>query len=179
MKYTRYQDIPQFVQCGSYEVDVSPDRMLVNIEDFKKDYDLQMDPDFQRAHVWSEAQQRAFIEFFFRGGRTARVVYFNKPSWHRLQSTGYDDFVIIDGKQRVEAWRKFYANEIKVFGSYAREYKDSPHLLQTMKMNINDLQTRAEVLQWYIDFNSGGVVHTDEEIERVKELLKKEKRKKT
>lgn len=44
-------------------------------------------------------------------------------------------------------------------------------------LNINDLQTKADVLQWYIDFNSGGVVHTDEEIERVKKLLKKERKK--
>jgi len=43
-----------------------------------------------------------------------------------------------------------------------------------MKINVNDLQTRAEVLQWYIDFNSGGVVHTAEEIARVKALLEKE-----
>ncbi len=38
---------------------------------------------------------------------------------------------------------------------------------------VNDLLTREEVLQWYIDLNTGGTDHTDEEINRVKEMLKK------
>jgi len=36
---------------------------------------------------------------------------------------------------------------------------------------VNNLKTRKEVLQWYIEFNSGGTVHTDAEIQRVKKLL--------
>lgn len=177
MKYTRYNDIPQFVQHGSYEIDVSPDRLIVNIDEFVEKHGLQMDPDFQRGHVWTEKQQRGFIEFFLRGGKTARVIYLNQPSWHRHQTTDYNDFVIVDGKQRIEAWRKFFANELKVYGSYAKDFTDSLRIMKTMKLNVNDLQTRADVLQWYIDFNSGGVVHSDEEIARVKKLLAKEKRK--
>lgn len=179
MKYIRFRDVPQFIQHGSYECDVSPDRLIVNIEEFVSRDGLQLDPDFQRGHVWSEAQQRAFIEFFLKGGKTARVLYFNKPSWHHAPRTDYNDFVIVDGKQRYEAWRKFIKNELKVFGSYFKEYQDGIRLMNTMKMNINDLQTKAEVLQWYIDFNSGGVVHTDDEINRVKKLLAAEKRKRS
>ena len=44
-----------------------------------------------------------------------------------------------------------------------------------MKINVNDLPTRKNVLQWYIEHNAGGTIHTEEEINRVKELLKKEK----
>jgi hypothetical protein len=40
---------------------------------------------------------------------------------------------------------------------------------------VNDLKTREEVLQWYLDLNSGGVVHTEEELNRVREMLEKEK----
>jgi hypothetical protein len=29
---------------------------------------------------------------------------------------------------------------------------------------VNDLPTRAAVLQWYLDLNTGGVVHTSHEI---------------
>jgi len=46
-----------------------------------------------------------------------------------------------------------------------------------LKFNVNDLQTRGEVLQWYIEMNSGGVVHSDEEIKRVKKLLEQEENK--
>jgi hypothetical protein len=40
-----------------------------------------------------------------------------------------------------------------------------------LKFNINDLKTKAEVLQWYLDFNTGGTVHSDEEITRVRKML--------
>jgi len=43
-----------------------------------------------------------------------------------------------------------------------------------MRININDLPTRKDVLQWYLQMNTGGTVHTEEEINRVKMLLEKE-----
>jgi hypothetical protein len=173
MKITKFRDIPQFVRHGSYEVDVSPESLISTINDFVEQ-GLDLDPDFQRGHVWSDKQRVAFVEFFLRGGKTGRVIYLNNPNWHFNNEKGYNDFVIVDGKQRVEAFRKFINNEIKAFGSYYREYTDSIRLVNTMKINVNDLRTRADVLQWYIDFNAGGVVHSDKEISRVRRLLKKE-----
>lgn len=40
-----------------------------------------------------------------------------------------------------------------------------------MYLNVNDLKTEKEVLQWYVDVNSGGTPHTNEEIERVKKMI--------
>lgn len=182
-KYTRFNDIPQFVQDGNYEVDVGPDSLIKTIYEMVdgksgQGQKLQLDPDFQRGHVWNENQQIAFLEFFLRGGKTARVIYLNNPSWNCKAKTEYDDFVLVDGRQRLEAWRRFMIGEIKVFGSYRNEYTDNLRIMKTMKININSLQTKAEVLQWYIDFNSGGVVHSDEEIARVRKLLKAEQKKK-
>lgn len=63
-------------------------------------------------------------------------------------------------------------NEIKVFGSLYCEFEDSPRIIEdTLRININDLKTRDEVLQWYIDINAGGTPHTKEEIERVRAML--------
>jgi hypothetical protein len=83
-------------------------------------------------------------------------------------------FVIVDGKQRLEAIRRFLNNEIQVCGSYRREFTDTLRITQTLKINVNDLRTRAQVLQWYIEFNAGGTPHTEAEIDRVRELLKAE-----
>ena len=41
----------------------------------------------------------------------------------------------------------------------------------TIKFNVNNLQTREELLTWYLEMNTGGTPHSDEEIERVKGLL--------
>jgi hypothetical protein len=160
------------VQCGSYEVNVLPDRLWPNLETFRGQ-GLDMNPDFQRAHVWSWQKQQKYIEFILRGGRTGRTIYLNCPSWQQKVAPGaYNDFVIVDGKQRCEAWRKFYANELKVFGSYASEFTDTVRMATTtMLININDLKSKREVLQWYLDFNSGGVIHTESELNKVRNLL--------
>ena len=40
-------------------------------------------------------------------------------------------------------------------------------------LNVNDLKTEKEVLQWYIDMNAGGTPHSSEEIQRVREMIEK------
>ncbi len=177
-KITRFQDIPQFTQAGSWECDFPLTHVFKFIDEQVETNGLDLDPDFQRGHVWTKSQQRAWLEFFLQGGKTARVIYLNDPNWQKASSrkTGYSEVVIVDGKQRLEAIRCFVNNEVKVFGSYFNEFTDNIRLSNnTIKININDLQSRKDVLQWYLDFNSGGVVHSEEEIEKVKKLLKAEK----
>jgi hypothetical protein len=127
-------------------------------------------------HVWTEEQQAAWLEFMFRGGKTGRVLYFNMPDWNNPKPTNsqYGDFVLVDGKQRLEAIRRFYANEVKIFGHYLNEFTDRPDMLRQsrMEVNVNDLPKRADVLRWYCEFNSGGTPHTKDEIEKVLEMLK-------
>ena len=36
--------------------------------------------------------------------------------------------------------------------------------------NVNNLKTRADVLRWYLEMNTGGTPHSKEEIKRVEEL---------
>lgn len=54
-------------------------------------------------------------------------------------------------------------------------YEDKLRLANdaTMILNVNDLKSEKEVLQWYVDMNAGGTPHTSKEIERVKEMMKK------
>lgn len=63
-----------------------------------------------------------------------------------------------------------------MFGYYLKDFENYKVLLrrESIKININNLKTREEVLQWYIDFNSGGTVHSKSEIDRVKKLLEEE-----
>jgi hypothetical protein len=174
VKITSFRKVPQFTRSGSYEVDYDPRGLVRWVGELQQEQGLDIDPDFQRAHCWTERQQVAYVEFFLKGGMTARVIYLNYPSWHTGASTPYNDFVLVDGKQRLEAFRRFVGDEIKVFGSKFSEFTDSIRLTNTMRVNVNNLQTKAEVLQWYLDFNSGGVIHTDEELERVRTLLAEE-----
>ena len=144
------------------------------VKDYEEDIGLELDPDFQRGHVWSEEQQKRYVEFVLRGGRSAKEIYFNCKGWQREYE---GPVVLVDGKQRLEAVRKFLRNELVIFdGKYYKDFEDRLDTIRhSFKFYINDLETRKEVLQWYIDINDGGVVHTTEEIDKVKKLLEKEK----
>lgn len=183
-KYTDFRDIPQFTSWGNYAVDMGLLYAYEHIvkewaSDERKDefgYGLQLDPDFQRGHVWNDAKKTAWMEYVLRGGKSGRDIFLNHPGW---MGSYVGDFVLVDGKQRLDAIRSFVENEIKVFGTYYRNFKGKmPHTDPSLRVHVNNLKTREEVLQWYLDLNSGGVVHTDEEIEKVRVLLAAEKRKK-
>lgn len=175
MKITRFKDIPQFTREGNYQVDMDIRRIPEWIKNEQREMNLQLNPGFQRGHVWTEEQQIAWLEFFLKGGKSGNIVYFNCPSWHHSVKDGdYDEYVCVDGLQRITSICRFINNEIKVFGSYYNEYED-PRIVSrhTLKFNVNDLKTEKEVLQWYIDMNAGGTPHTNEEIERVKQMIEK------
>ena len=170
VKHTRFEDIPRFITFGHWECDFRPNEVI----EFVEKHQVDMNPDFQRGHVWTEAQQIAWVEFYLRGGKTGRVLYFNCPSWQK-SNHNYDEFVIVDGKQRYEALRRFVQDEIEVFGSRYSEFTDCVRVHHSIKININDLPTRRDVLRWYLEMNSGGTPHAQSELSRVKQLLEAEK----
>jgi uncharacterized protein with ParB-like and HNH nuclease domain len=165
-----YKDIPQLTRCGNYQINVALNYLPTLLDDYKQD-DLQLEPDFQRGHVWDEEKQIRYIEFLLRGGNTNNVIYFNCPGW---MGDFKGDFVLVDGLQRITACLKFLEGKLKVFGHYKHEIEGKLDRDVQLIININNLKTRKEVLQWYLDMNSGGVVHTTEELDKVKQLLSKE-----
>ena len=169
----KFNEIPQFISDGSYVVDVQIEHLVSWLEEWEREDGLQLCPDFQRGHVWTEEQQVKFIEFILQGGKSGRTLYFNDPNWHGVRKkTGYNDFVCVDGLQRITAIRRFLNNEIEVFGQKYCEFGGKTDMMRHgMVINVNDLKTKREVLQWYIQMNSGGTPHTKEEIERVRKLM--------
>lgn len=168
---TKFQDVPQFTRSAGHQSTQSWRYLLEKIDDWVTDLELELDPDFQRAHVWVEQQQIRYVEYVLRGGISGKDIYLNHPGW---MGTFKGAFVLVDGKQRLNAVMRFLRNEIPAFGSVYSEYTDRLPLHASFTFHINDLKTRAEVLQWYIDLNAGGVAHTEEEIEKVRALLTQE-----
>lgn len=168
----KFAQIKQFTRSGSYNVNISLKHLKEWVEVQKED-GLILNPDFQRGHVWTKNQQIAYAEYFLRGGKSGLDLYFNNPSWSD-EKIGYNDFVCVDGLQRITAMLKFVNNEIPVFGFYYKDFEDKPSTLLSFRININDLQTKKAVLQWYIEMNNGGTPHTTKEIERVMEMFLKE-----
>ncbi len=168
----KFLDIPQMTLPG-----YNFDHHLYMLPKTMKDYEseqlcpLNTDPDFQRIHVWTPEQQTKYIEFLLQGGNSGKDLYFNCPGW---QGSYEGPFELVDGKQRLEACLGFMRGSVPIFGGlFIGDFVDKPRE-QTLRFHINTLQTRAEVLRWYIDLNSGGVVHTKDELDRVRALLEKE-----
>jgi hypothetical protein len=171
-KMLTHDDIPHFTRTANYHIDVSIAYFKETFDNYFTEYHLDLDPDFQRAHVWDEAKQVKFIEYLLRGGMSGLDLYFNCPEWGNCDDP---HLVCVDGKQRITAILRFLNNEYPIFGKhYAKDCDRSCFRMLGVKIHINNLQTRAEVLNWYLDLNDGGVAHTSKEIQKVRDLLEKE-----
>ena len=172
----RFQDIPPFTRSSSYRVNVGWLHLESTIASYAADsaqsgIPFEMDPDFQRAHVWDREKQSRYVEFVLRGGKSSRDILWNCPGWQRTLGLK-GRFVLVDGKQRLEAVRAFLRGDVPAFGRLFGEFTDKLNPFgPDFMFHVNDLDTDAEVLQWYLDVNSGGVAHTAEEIAMVRGLL--------
>jgi hypothetical protein len=171
----KFADIPKFTPYGSYRCNVSVRHMQSALDDYIEWNKLEMNPDFQRGHVWTQGQQISYVEFFLKGGKTGRDIYFNCPGWQRRTIEG--TMVCVDGLQRITALQKFMADELEIFGNTKfSDFEDNMRMCRhtDLTFHINDLETREEVLRWYLEMNFGGTPHTFDELERVNQLLIKE-----
>jgi len=171
----KFREFRTYTGRASYHVHVSWSYLQEHLDSWRQGYCVEMNPDFQRGHVWTEEQQIAYIEFKMKGGPSGEDIYWNHPYWQ----SGRDDapLQLVDGLQRITAVFRFINNEIKAFGYYYKEFEDTASIIDLrFSFYINDLKMRDEVLKWYLELNEGGTPHTKEEIDKVYELLKYEKR---
>ena len=83
--------------------------------------------------------------------------------------------VIVDGLQRLTAVRGFLENKVPVFGHFHDEWEGRLDPIRyRFRVLVNSLPTRTDVLRWYLEINSAGTPHSDEEIRRVEDLLRRE-----
>lgn len=141
------------------------------LEEFTKTYNLDLEPDFQRAHVWTQRQQAEFIEYMLAGGPSGRELYFACEGWNTA-ITKTTRMVIVDGKQRLTAVMAFVQDKLPVRGKLLSEWTGV--MRETtgarFRCHVADIDRKA-TLKWYLALNTGGTPHTDEEITRVRRLL--------
>ncbi len=165
-------DIPQYTLEGRDATDVPLDMLDEFVQRWTETHNWEMVPDFQRGHVWDEERQTAFVEHPPRGGQGSNLIRLNCPGWQRhLNGT----LQTVDGLQRLTACIRFVRGEIPAFGHKIDEYEDPGQLAgYSLRIQVNDLTARADVLRWYLEINSGGIVHTEAELRRVQALLAEE-----
>lgn len=168
------------LRSAQYETDIMFSHLEQALASYKKDWGgLELDPDFQRGHVWTPAQQRHFIENILRGvvSTSGYLVQFNCPNWDADKYEGDlpRGFQCIDGLQRITAVRKFLAGDVFPFGLSVTDLDDSSYSMNRtlfrFRFAVHNFESRADLLQHYLDLNAGGTPHTDEEIQRVALML--------
>lgn len=171
-----FSDIPQF-PTSYYTVNVDLQDLQAALDRWNEgrpqgNY-LILNPEWQRGHVWTRAQQISFMEYFLKGGGFGRNLYFNCSSWMDNFNT---PIYCLDGLQRITAALAFMNGEIPVFGKKLSEWGGS---LRTVRnnfiLNMFKLKSKKELLKVYLDFNSGGTPHDPKEIKRIQEMMERTK----
>ena len=76
------KNIPSYTSWGNYSADIGWRYLFSEyLDEMINDMGLDINPDFQREHVWSEEQQIKYIEHRLRGGESGRDLLFNCPGW--------------------------------------------------------------------------------------------------
>lgn len=177
-----YQRIRPLV-AATYEVDVGLSQVEAFLARQAEDMTamgglMELEPDFQRGHVWTQEQRVRYVESFIRG-QAPNLIMFNCPGWSRGKEKGdipSHHFQCIDGLQRLTTLRMFMKGELTVFdGLTAASLTGTPFDPKRMRIRVGvyEFCSRAELLQFYLDLNAGGTVHAQEELERVRGLLNK------
>lgn len=164
----------------TYAVDYSWRDLKRALESYETDYGLNLTPDFQRGHVWTERQQAHYIENVMRGVVVPEtmVLQFNCPHWNDNDYAGElpREMQILDGLQRLTAVLEYMQGRVRPFGRDIDAFDGTDfdtrqrHRFR-FRVVVYDLRTRAALLQHYLDINAGGTPHSEAEIERVKALL--------
>ncbi len=148
---------------------------------YRDDYQLDLNPDFQRGHVWTQDQKERYVEHLLMGGQSGKDIYFNAPGW----DAGFIEpgkMVCVDGLQRITAAQGFMMGEIKAFNHYINQFGEQGQQEYVKRyignrcwfnLHIGSFIKQSEILNWYIMFNSGGTPHNQEEIDRVRKLYEK------
>ncbi len=131
---------------------------------------LELCPDFQRGHVWTHQQKVAYVEFKLSGGFGSDVLIWNHPQWNRSWKA---NMVLVDGLQRLSAVREFISGQFTVFDGVGWgdiPAQERPSTAQ-FYFTVASVQSRKELLEWYLKLNSGGTPHSQADLDKVKALL--------
>jgi hypothetical protein len=164
---------------SKYEVDTHWRFVEEHLKSLGRDYGgLDLTPDYQRGHVWTQEQQEYYIENVLRGvvASSGLVIQLNCPNFDGLRKPSSardlpDGVQCIDGLQRLTAVRKFMAGEVRAFGMTGAEFRgsefDPTRMTFRLRFAIYCFERKVELLDHYLALNAGGTPHPQSEISRV------------
>jgi hypothetical protein len=134
-----------------------------------------LDPPFQRASVWTEAQKEAWIESILSDFGLPSIFVNRFPTKHPVY--GYSE-VVIDGQQRLRATAEFMQDKFRVRGELYSEQSLPFQRGFRMSGGITSVvycafETDKECAELYLKLLKAGTAHTPAEIAKAQRYLKK------
>jgi hypothetical protein len=153
-----------------YSVDIPLGGLERNLEQFK----VNIDPEYQRGHVWTEDQQSMFVGAFLENCKACPPFIMNF-----VDGTTYGPSEVVDGKQRITALLRWLKGEIIAHAPCGISvwHKDLDEVDQRHIDMMTTLQwkfvglSKVDVMKYYLRLNSGGTVHSQKELDRVRKLI--------
>jgi len=70
----KYKDIDKF-PISAYSCNIPLAHLKKKVEEWENEKmaPLEMNPDFQRGHVWNDEQRSKYVEYILRGGQSACI----------------------------------------------------------------------------------------------------------
>lgn len=138
---------------------------------------MNLNPDYQRGHVWTTAQSEDFMGHILEGGACPAFIIHEGD----ISKEDYEN-EMVDGQQRARAILAWFDGGIgaRLTDGTLVYYKDctkaeSRFVRFGITMPINwGSWNRADRLKLYLKLNRGGTVHSDAEIQKVRDMLKEE-----
>lgn len=148
--------------------------------EFGEDFMLEMNPDFQRGHVWNQDQKVKYLEHLLMEGESGKEILFNATFYSKDNYVPMNSYCV-DGLQRITAILEFFEDKFSIFhsvkkeGFKASEIKDVKRMKNIrLKVRVGSFQSKKDIMKWYLQINKGGTPHSEEELRRVQELVDKD-----
>lgn len=167
---TILRKIQAHVPDCTYRVDTG----LRRLKDTLEHYDINLNPEYQRDHVWTEEQESKFVGALLENHDAIPPFWFNWTN-KRLSAE------VVDGKQRLKACLRWLGNEFAAVCPCGEEvwHKELCEIdlrgistTVTMSWKFVELD-EIEVMKFYLRLNSGGTIHSQHELDRVRNLITK------
>ena len=145
------------------------------VTNFIDQYDVDLNPVYQRDYVWSEEQKILFVGAAIENPNAVPAFWLNWVSKDFRRSHSE----IVDGKQRLSAIISWMGGKIPAVCPCGETvwYKDLDEVDlrnidsgTSLDFNFVELNPK-EVMKFYIRLNSGGTVHSKDDIEKVRKMI--------
>lgn len=167
-----FKDIKRFPHC-SYQIDVAWTDLEMSLKRLSEGCGIDLNPVYQRGFKWNIEQKKSYLEYILKGGYSGRDIFWNSANWQGSGEVGVLE--LVDGQQRLKTVKEFLKNKIAIFdGCFYKDFTGKMRMTDArFKFRINSLNSKLEVVEWYLGLNTGGSIHTEEDLKPAYDFKKK------